>query len=158
MHPVCKYVTSHWGTPLKILQTYVLHNVIDVTPFDQKFNGKFFDAFESDWGSIEKTYYLNPPYNELARKWASLIDFKAKAGFRMILLMPTRNCAKYWNEKIRPHCKEICLVPHRVTFIDLKQQAKKPTAAPFSVMFCYINCRSGLEKQTIDLVLPPSLP
>ena len=155
MHPVCRYVTSHWGTPKTIFEQYVLHDFVDVTPFDHEKTG--FDAFTCEW-SKDKVNYLNPPYSELARKWAPLIDRKAREGYPIILLMPTRNSSKYWNEKILPHCKEICLVPHRVHFIDLKLQSKKPSAAPFSVMFCYINCRSGLEKQPIDLVLPPALP
>ena len=146
-------VTSFWGTPDIIKAKYLPISYFDVAPFPR--NG--YDAFRDSWSKTLPNY-CNCPYQDLYRmkgsqdSWSKLIDRKAKQGYKIVLLMPARFEAAYFNKYIMSNAREIAMVPFRIPFKDLKNLSKKKGTAPFACVVIYINMNSGLKKSKTILV------
>ena len=147
-------VTSFWGTPKMIREKYLPREYFDVAPYPR--NG--YDAFRDSWSKTLPNY-CNCPYQDLYRmkgsqdSWSKLIDRKAKLGYKIILLLPNRHEALYFNQYILKNAREIVQIPFRIGFIDLKNLSKTKGNAPFACVMVWINMSSGLKKSHINLVV-----
>ena len=74
------------------------------------------DGLRQSWGPRA---FVNPPYGRAIRDWCEAIHREAKAGCRVVALLPcgARFSTRYWQDHIlQPHLGAVCFVRGRVAF------------------------------------------
>ena len=125
-----------YGTPTWILDKYLPATYKDVAP--HPFQPEIWNGLTMDWAETPNVNYCNPPFQDLARKWADVIKNESLKGKLICLLMPARTSSNYTREKLLPYCKHIVFLP-KVKFIDYEDKCETKSVCPAAIILMYFN-------------------
>jgi hypothetical protein len=129
-HPPAKSV--NWGTPDRIRSQYRIEDGwADPCPYQYTVDG-----LSTQWGVKS---FVNPPFSDLAKKWAPKIDEQVKLGKRVTLLMPARTDTKYFHKYLYVHKPRIEFIEGRLKYVDLDRSSVNPTSSPFASILLHFN-------------------
>ena len=122
--------TDNWPTPQRFFDELNAKHKCDVDTCATSENSKcqvYFspeeDGLTQDWFP-GRTYWCNPPYGHPAcGKWVKKGYESARAGAKVVMLLPARTSTKWFHNYVWKKCTEICYVKGRLKFGDRKGSA-----------------------------------
>ncbi len=106
------------------------------------------DGLTSSWAGHGQVF-VNPPYGRELHAWTRKMVEQAKAGVRIVALIPARTDTAWWHEDIVPHAAWVFLLRGRLRF-TLNGEQQNPAPFPSAVALFTSGVGIGYEATILN--------